>query len=180
MTTQQLVPLVLSFLALMVSIYGPLRNWWYTEISVGYAARNNYSNALLEIDKQLIARPELWAIYDTHYMSATRSEAPAERARREAFILFHFNLFETVFDDYKLRLKFRSMDRQYWSSWRDYVTDFFRASSEARLLFRRIETKRLFLPAFQEFICQVITEVEVKPVPPAPVSSNGCISRAGQ
>jgi hypothetical protein len=162
MTTLQLVSLILSILALVISAYVAFRNWRYTEISVGYAARNNYVNALLEIDKQLITRPELWAIYDTHYMSAARGDSLEERARREAFILFHLNLFETVFDDYKLRLRFRSMDRQYWNAWRGYVADFFRTSSEARELFRRIESKELFLPGFETFICQVIAEVEAE------------------
>ena len=87
-------------------------------------------NARFDIDRQLVNRPELWAIYDDHPMSASRSNEPEAVSRRQAFLYFHFNLFETAYNDYNKVLRRTRTDEQDWV-WDAWIRRFFRASSEA-------------------------------------------------
>src|SRR3712207_2200100 len=100
-----ILPSTIAIISLLISLVVALRNWRYSDISVRYTSRNQYMNALFDIDRQLIARPELWAIYDGHEMAEQRSNDPEAKARREAFLYLHFNLFETVYIDYNKVLR---------------------------------------------------------------------------
>lgn len=99
---------------------------------------------LFDIDRQLVNRPELWAIYDDHPMSASRSSEPEAVSRRQAFLYFHFNLFETVYNDYNRVLRRTRTDDQYWRSWDAWIRHFFRASSEVRSLFADAVSQDVF------------------------------------
>ena len=50
------VPSTIALISLLVSLLVALRNWWYSAVSVRYVSRNQYMNALFDIDRQLIAR----------------------------------------------------------------------------------------------------------------------------
>lgn len=76
-----IVPTVIAVVSLLVSLAVALRNWRYSETSVRYTSRNQYIAALFGIDRQLVNRPELWALYDDHPMSASRSNEPEAVSR---------------------------------------------------------------------------------------------------
>jgi hypothetical protein len=145
-------PSTIAFISLLVSLFIALRNWRFSETGVRYVARNQYMNALFDIDRQLIARPELWAIYDNHYMASARSEDPETKARREAFIYLHFNLFETVYADYNKILRLARHDTIVWQSWDRWIRQFFGGSSEARALFIKEVAQDIFSKDFVAYV----------------------------
>jgi hypothetical protein len=153
------LPSTIAIISLFVSLVVAYRNWQYSDIGVRYTSRNQYMNALFDIDRQLIARPELWAIYDYHEMAAQRSSDPEARARREAFLYLHFNLFETVYIDYNKVLPRTSYESEFWRSWDAWIRQFFRGSSEARALFTREVAKDIFAGGFVGYVNKILEEV---------------------
>jgi hypothetical protein len=152
--------LIISIVSLALSVYVTLRNWRYSETTVRYVARNQSMNALFDIDRQLINRPELWAIYDDHPMAQGRDNGAEAKARRQAFIFFHFNLFESAFNDYNKVLRPTKVDRQYWRSWDAWIHAFFRSSSEARTLLAEASSQQIFFGDFVEYMNEVVRDVE--------------------
>jgi hypothetical protein len=152
--------LALAGLSLLVSLLVALRTWRYSETNVRYSARNQYMNALFDIDRQLLNRPDLWAIYDDHYMAASKSAAVEDRARREAFLYYHLNLFETVFNDYNGSLTLNDRDQRFWESWQAWIVDFFRSSSEARTLFQKDIAQGIFHRQFVDHVNAIIGSLE--------------------
>jgi hypothetical protein len=154
------LPSGIALIALFVSFLVALRNWRYSAISVRYSSRNQYMNALFDIDRQLIARPELWAIYDTHEMFASRSNTPRVKARREAFLYLHMNLFETVYVDYnKILRRKKRHDKEFWDSWDTWIYQFFKGSSEARALFIRPIAQTIFSAPFVAYIKKILEKI---------------------
>lgn len=154
--TWTLVSVVLAFLSLVISLIVALRSWQYSEIGVRYTARNQYMNALFDIDRQLLSNPHLWAVYDNHPLASTKSSDPIEAARREAFIYLHLNLFETVFNDYRsLRVPDKN-DLAFWASWDSWIRLFFAGSQDARELFASARVQEIFHSDFVEYVNQVI------------------------
>lgn len=156
---KSMLAIAISVVSLLVSLLVAFHNWSYDRTTVRFTSRNHYTNALFDIDRQLVNRPELWAIYDDHPMAAKRSMDPEAVARRDAFIYLHFNLFETVYNDYHKVLQRTQTDEQYWRSWDSWIHYFFRTSSEARNLFYNAECQDIFFGDFVLYAKTVIREV---------------------
>ncbi len=160
MEYSKILPIAISLIALIISIIVAFRNWWYNEISVRYTARNHYMSVLFDIDKQLISNPSLWSIYDNHSTGITKLTEATEVGKRRAFIYFHINLFEIVFNDYNKVLHLNQTDRQFWESWKTYIKQFFTRSSEARQVFKESYTQGLYIQDYVSFINKIIEEQE--------------------
>ena len=107
---------------------------------------------LLDIDKQLIEKPELWLIYDDYPAPSGTQQDPWDRARREAFIYFHLNMYEAFFDFHRQLAPTWEADKEYEKSWKHYVKDFFDRSSEARKVWDIERTRKLYSTGFVSFI----------------------------
>ena len=171
-----IVPTAIAVVSLLVLLAVAFRTWRYSATSVRYTSRNQYVTARFDIDRQLVNRPELWAIYDDHPMSASRSNEPEAVSRRQAFLYFHFNLFETVYIDYNKVLRQTRTDEQYWRSWEAWIRHFFRASSEARSLFADAVSQDVFSGDFVVHINEVIGHMAP---PREPLSPPNAASAAG-
>lgn len=171
-----IVPTAIAVVSLLVLLAVAFRTWRYSATSVRYTSRNQYVTARFDIDRQLVNRPELWAIYDDHPMSASRSNEPEAVSRRQAFLYFHFNLFETVYIDYNKVLRRTRTDEQYWRSWEAWIRHFFRASSEARSLFADAVSQDVFSGDFVVHINEVIGHMAP---PREPLSPPNAASAAG-
>lgn len=153
------VPSTIALISLLISLLMARRNWWYSDVGVRYVSRNQYMNALFDIDRQLIDRPELWAIYDNHEMALSRSNEAGAKARRDAFLYLHFNLFETVYVDYNKILQPTQHDNEFWKSWEAWMYQFFEGSSEARALFTRPMAQTIFSKAFVDYINSLLQKI---------------------
>jgi hypothetical protein len=126
--------------------------WLFNQWSIRRSARQDHIRMLLDIDKQLIEKPELWLIYDDYPAPAGRQQDPWDPARREAFIYFHLNMFEAVFDFHRWLAPTWEVDKEYEKSWKHYVKDFFDRSSEARRVWEIQRTRTLYSTGFVSFI----------------------------
>ena len=157
------LPSAIAVISLLVSLLVAIRNWGYSAVSVRYVSRNQYMNALFDIDRQLITLPELWAIYDSHEMATSRSSDAAAKGRREAFLYLHLNLFETVYVDYNKILRPTRHDREFWQSWDAWMNQFFKGSSEARALFTKPMAQTVFSEAFVAYINSILRTIAAEP-----------------
>lgn len=133
MTMKDYLTLAISLIALIVSLIAAARTWKSNVATFRTAARNNYMNALFDLNRQIIAQPELWSVYDPDMLESA-AKTPTEQVRRRAFIWYHLNVFEVVHADYSTNriTRFNRADRLYWESWNNFVSYLLRSSAEAR------------------------------------------------
>jgi hypothetical protein len=126
--------------------------WWFNQWSIRRSARQDHIGMLLDIDKQLIEKPELWLIYDDYLAPSGVKNDPWDPARREAFIYLHLNMFEAFFDFHRQLAPLWVADEEYEKSWRHYIKDFFDRSSEARKVWDKQRARQLYSIGFVGFI----------------------------
>ena len=114
---------------------------------------------MLEIDKLLIANPDLWQIYDDEHIVLDVDTQPIQRAKQKAFLYLYFNVFEAAFSD------FQSLDsksdrslaaRKAWERW---IINLFARSSQARELFQSEPCQTLYTPAFTRYMNDLLSRV---------------------
>lgn len=150
----KVLPIFISTLSLIVAIIG----WRYSKANIRQTIKNSYMSTLFDIDKQLINLPILWTIYDKSPFKLDEKEE--DKARKRAFIYYHFNMFEITHTNYTKVLFKNSSDKEFWTSMTKYINQFFRTSTLARQLFKEEYTQELYLPNFVNFINNMITEIE--------------------
>jgi hypothetical protein len=92
---------------------------------------------LLDIDKALMASPELITMYGKKYvpeLQGETEEASAQRVQKkeligleikqESFFLLHVNMFEYIFDFYGTKWFLRSYETEKWEAWKTYIKRF--------------------------------------------------------
>jgi hypothetical protein len=151
---KDVITLTLSGAAFAVSLMTAARAWRYNRAALRSTSRNNYMNALFNINRELIAHPDLWAVYDPDWPQADSHNSPTEKARRRSFIWYHINLFEVFYGDYHHhRLDSPdSDDRQYWDSWDKFIRSFLQGSDEARALVSNDESMELLHREFRDYL----------------------------
>jgi hypothetical protein len=89
--------LCISIISLLVAIFAARYSYQLGARQVHLAARHDFLKQLLEVDKELIRDPSLWALYDNHPMAKLRTGDPAHEGRLEAFAYLKFNIYNMVF-----------------------------------------------------------------------------------
>jgi len=159
MELKDLITLVPSSAALIVSLVVAARTRHYNRTTLRAASRNNYMNALLNINREIVGHPELWAVYDPRWRPAGH-ELQTEAVRRRAFIWYHINLFELFYTDYH---QYRlgppdSADRQHWDAWDNYIRSFLEASPEAQAIVRDKASMALLNRDFRNYLSDRLPE----------------------
>lgn len=96
--------------------------------------RNKNLDFLAEVDKQLIATPYLWAIYDIHRDKFQPNDSITPEAlemKLTAFCYFHLNNFEPVFRDLFV------FNKQHYVVWRNYMVHLIATSTLFRDIMER-------------------------------------------
>ena len=153
---KDILTLSASSVALVVSLLSLRRSWEFNMASLRNAARNNYMNALLDINRLLVTYPELWSTYDG---TAKASDLPEEVARRRGFIWYHLNLFETVYAAFQQhRLEpLDDEERAFWDSWDVFIRSFLVQSSEARALVKSNDSMKFLNKEFTDYLRGCLT-----------------------
>jgi hypothetical protein len=144
--------------ALALSSYVAYRAWKFNDVALRRASRETHIKMLFDLKKMLVDSPCLWAIYDSHSLSASKDTSPLGIAKREAFIYQHLNVFELVFDYYHNLIKRDRIDENYRKAWDSSIKQLFHDSSEARLLFRAAKAKGIYSEDFVRHIEEIINE----------------------
>jgi hypothetical protein len=153
---KDVLTLTISLLALAVSLWSATRGWQFNLANIRRTARAGYMTALLDIDKQLIANPQLWQVYgvDVPPLPQPAVVPEHEAGRRLAFIWYHFNLYELVFSEFHAS-RVMALDRDerlFWDSWDGYIRSFLIKSAEARALVASDDSMKLLNRDFVEYM----------------------------
>jgi hypothetical protein len=170
--------IILSIMSLAVSLLVAQRVWNFNELSTRRASRETHARMLFDIGKALVDWPELWTIYDTHPLAATRDMSPSAVAKREAFVYQHLNVFEMVRDYYITIIRRDRVDEEYWQSWHVYMRQFFTSSSDARRLFAEQRTQDVFSKSFVEYANGLISGA-AQNGPKLPLPTPGGVTATG-
>jgi hypothetical protein len=177
-----LIAIIISVVSLIVSLYVGIKITRFNEASIRRASRLDYTRLLVDLDRILIDEPKLWAMFDSHPLSKKKTSDPEEKARRDAFIYLHFNIFDIVHDFYmhiigkkrridvvnalykcifgKERVDQCEIDADYWKSWDRYIRQVLEGSSEARAIFKDPKTREAYSNEFADYVSKIINEIE--------------------
>jgi hypothetical protein len=157
-----LIPIIMSIVSLVISIASVVTAWRFSYLSLRTSTMQEHFRALVQLDCQMIDRPDLAAIYDYDPLSQKKSMDPVEIAKRTAFISLYLNIFENVFIFYKdiLGKKQNSMDKMNWEAWDRYIRRIITDSSEARVLLKQERAKEAYSSDFIDYVSGIIKEVE--------------------
>ena len=110
-------------------------------------------NALFDLNRQVLTRPELWAVYDPGLLTSI-PDTPLEAVRRRAFIWFHLNVFEVVHADYFTHriTPLDHTDELCWRSWDNFVSNLLNSSAEARAIVESDDSMALLNRQFVEYL----------------------------
>jgi hypothetical protein len=100
---------------------------------------------LIDIDRQLIADPRLWAFYDDHPVSKDQelNESSLQfRAKLEAFAYLQLNMFEIIL--LEIPEPAEGMDRNHSNVWCDFFFDTISRSSLARSILDRPNSGKIY------------------------------------
>jgi hypothetical protein len=146
--------------------------WNFNERSLRRQARQDHIRMLLDADRLLIEKPELWAIYPgrstvpsatepTRDGSTTKSANTVQgrsdaELRREAFIYYHLNMYEAVYDFYEsLRerrfLGLTARDEEYYGAWNSHMGFVAGGEEVKRVVAAATEAKEFAAPFLEHF-----------------------------
>lgn len=153
MEVKDVLTLALSALAFLVSIVVATRTRFYNRATLRAAHRNNYMNALLNLNREMVGHPELWSVYDARWRPG-EYESEMETARRRAFIWYHLNLFELFYTDYHVQRNDvpDSDSREHWEAWDRYIRSFLDGSAEARAIVSDQKAMALVHREFRDYL----------------------------
>lgn len=119
---------------------------------------------LLDIDKALMASPELITMYGKKYVPELQGETDEARAQRtqkkemigleikqESFFLLHVNMFEYIFDFYGTKWFLRSYETEKWEAWKTYIKRFMKEYNPKTRGFWN-NHRALYAKSFREFM----------------------------
>jgi hypothetical protein len=151
MEVKDVFTIVFSASALVVSIVAFVWTRYYNRATLRAAHRSSYMNALLNLNREIVAHPELWSVYEEQWQPGAHA---TETARRRAFIWYHFNLFELFYTDYHQQRNDApdSDTRQYWDAWDEYIRTFLEGSAEARAIVGNPKSMALLHRDFRTYL----------------------------
>ena len=168
-----------AILALVVSLIGVSRTWRVSVATFRNVSRNNYMNALFDLNRQAVLNPRLWAVYDPVFAAAMAAD-PLEKARLQAFIWYHLNLFEIVHADYVTHrlTPLDAIDKQHWKSFDNFITSFLKESPEAQIIVNSERSASLLNESFIKYLREKLPVQQAVPVSAGLVG--GLTSRAAR
>lgn len=150
-----------DFLAPICTVIAICIAVWAAKLVKKYTSQQVHTKYLLDIDLKLIDNPELWTIYDdAHLKNIYNKENPCHKSKLEAFVYYHFNLFNMIYEHYNFPKSYKKLD-DVQKSWYNYIKDFFEKSSFAREIFNRdiARNEDMFGKAFTEMVKTIISDI---------------------
>jgi len=104
---------VIALVSLLISIVNLLIFYLLEKKKGGKEDIHKSTDFLLEMDKILIADPQLWSIYDSHYICKTiDANDLLFRAKKDALLYYITNFHEIIYENYQ-----NNKNSPYWLSW---------------------------------------------------------------
>lgn len=153
------VSFVISVISFMLTIVTVIFTYRFNRITIRNSAKQEHQKILLEINKMLLAEPELWTVYDQHPMNAVTPKSPQLQAKVEALVYYYLNFFDVVYEFYNVHIIKNKNDLETWKSWAAYIEYFIRGSSAARNTILQMNAK-LYEEGVYSFYYKIISEME--------------------
>jgi hypothetical protein len=137
--------LVISGVAGALATYAAIQTYTFNKASFWVANYHQFDVLLIELDKQLIEYPELYAIYDTIPFEG----GAREKVRLEAFVHMHLDLFQMVHSFISDQMqRRRHIDQEFIDSWIAYMSTFIRTCHLAQEMLTENRTRSLYESSF--------------------------------
>lgn len=149
----------LPILSAIVAVLSMGVSWHFSNLSRQHseaALRNTggstHIEMLLELDKILIERPELWSIYDEAALPAGTPGDPYIELRKEALSHYYLNMFERVFSFYSTIAPETGLNKSYMAAWKRYLAHWLKNSSIGKQQARRVLDQNIFPEHFSKLL----------------------------
>lgn len=157
-----IVSITISIISLAVATFAAYKTYVFNHLQFRLINRNEFQKIYIEIDKELIREPCLWAIYDSHPIAKKEYNDLIEKARLEAFVYMHLNMFELAFIFFHESKGITKAEKKTWQGWDEGLKDFIRDSSLAREIISQPEILKLYSSNFLNHIKSYISKEEIK------------------
>src|ERR1051325_8146403 len=144
MTTVDKITLTVSLFSLSISIFVAYKSYRLGQHQLRTNTRNRFQPLLIDVNRQMIQHPELWAFYDSHPVPRDWLNNPIEKARLDAVALMLVNVFECVFGFYGGSARLTKTEQQAFEAWKDFLRDTLKQSSVAREIWNRPNIKQVY------------------------------------
>jgi hypothetical protein len=151
-TPLQVLTICVSLISLIVSICAAYKAYSLAANQLLFNNRNEFHKLLIEHNKQLIADPTLWGIYDDHAMAAMNKDDPVKTAKLHAFAYMTINTFELVHAFYNHPKRVSSADGESWVAWDNFMNHTIRRSSLIRSLLQRKDIQEYYAQSFINYV----------------------------
>ena len=160
MTPVEAISITLSLVSLGIASFAAWRAYQLAHTQLRLANRNEFQRMLIDLDKELIANPRLWAVYDSNPMPNERIEDPVEQARVEAFAYMHLNVFELVYSFFNDPGDLTRVERGAWQQWDAHLRVFLKGSSLAQTLMHSPDVAEMYAPSFVKHVRSHVDELQ--------------------
>lgn len=156
MSPMEILTVTLSLFSLVVAGLAAYRAHSLSTLQLRLGSRHNFHKLLLDLNKELIRDPTLWAVYDSHPMAAHCGDDVLQRAKLEAFAYMKFNLYHIVFAYYENQDKESEAERDFHRAWDNTCRDFLNDSALGREILSRPETEAIYGPRFVGYLHRLL------------------------
>ena len=126
---------------------------------LGLDNRNEFQRLLIDLDRELIQDPRLFAIYDTHPFASQFKDDPLLAAKLDAFGYMSINIFEMVYQFFHATGNLSTHERETWNSWESFFQHTVDNSSVIRKLLRRDDLDGYYPPKFAAYVRKALSKV---------------------
>lgn len=121
-------------------------------------SRQEHVRLFIEVDKQMLNDPELWAIYDGHEICKTFTDNVIKKAKRKTFIFLILNCHDCIFDFYNNTIWKSKTDKLYWEHWDRLLKQFFFSSTEVREVATYAIKTKIYHEKFVQYMQSILDE----------------------
>lgn len=163
MTLNTMIPLFIAVLSFVNSVLFTVILYRFNRINLRTAARQEHNRLLLEIDRYLLEKEDLWLIWDANRQTLGRPLTQQETHRCTLFIVFVLNIHETVFSFYDHAIRRNQEDEEHWHKWDLMLIALFKSSSIARELATDPNRASDYSSTFEVYLRQTVARAVAKP-----------------
>jgi hypothetical protein len=166
--TPEIVSLSFSIISLVVAAVVALQTYRLSRYQLHIASRHEFLKLLIDIDKELIRDPMLWAHYDNHPLAKLLTDDPVQAAKLEAFAYLKLNLFNMVFEYAREARRVATHEVESFDSWDGFCQHNLANSRILRAIIQRPEFEQVYGKAFAAHVRTLMPVPEPSPVPVTP------------
>lgn len=155
--TESTLSLLLSIISLIVAIAGVFMSIKISYVGIHNQNRYIHQNITIELFKKIVEDPALLNIFDDNY----KGSDPAALGKREAGMYYVLNLYEIIYEHYKIRKSvFYKPPEREWNVWDRAITNRINGSSYFRNLIRQPEVYSEFSEEFISYLTEKIEDYD--------------------